>query len=59
LLRIPLAPTAGNGLRKKSRVMIDKTQTVPVDKVGATIGKFERDQIAAVDRALAVFLGIA
>jgi len=58
LLRIPVDPTDGNGLRKKSQVMIDKTQTVPRDKVGATIGRLPSDALIEVDRALATFLGI-
>jgi mRNA interferase MazF len=59
LLRISVEPSAENGLRKKSQVMIDKIQTVPRDKVGTTIGRLHRDVIVAVDRALAVFLGLA
>lgn len=59
LLRIPIEPSADNGVRKKSQVMIDKAQTVPRDKVGATIGRLHRDTLVAVDRALATFLGIA
>jgi mRNA interferase MazF len=39
--------------------MVDKVQTVPRDKVGAAIGKLHEDTLVAVDRALAVFLGIA
>lgn len=59
LLRIPIDPSADNGLRKRSQVMVDKAQTVPRDKVGATIGRLHGDSLVAVDRALAVFLGIA
>jgi mRNA interferase MazF len=58
LLRILVEPTEGNGLRKKSQVMIDKTQTVPRDKIGSTIGRLEAEILAEVDRALATFLGI-
>ena len=58
LLRIPVDPTDGNGLRKKSQVMIDKTQTVPRDKIGSTIGRLPSDTLVEVDRALATFLGI-
>jgi mRNA interferase MazF len=58
LLRIPIEPTDGNGLRKKSQVMIDKTQTVPRDKVGSTIGRLHPDTLVEVERALATFLGI-
>jgi len=59
LLRIPVEPNGGNGLRKQSQVMIDKTQTVPRDKIGSTIGRLDADTLVAVDRALATFLGIA
>jgi mRNA interferase MazF len=58
LLRIPVDATDANGLRKKSQIMIDKTQTVPRDKIGSTIGRLDPDAIVAVDRALATFLGI-
>jgi mRNA interferase MazF len=59
LMRVSVEPTNSNGLRKKSQVMIDKTQTVPRNKVGSTIGRFDPDTLVAVDRALATFLGIA
>jgi mRNA interferase MazF len=59
LLRVPVDPNTGNGLRKKSQIMVDKAQTVPRDKVGSIIGRLHADTLVAVDRALAVFLGIA
>jgi mRNA interferase MazF len=59
LLRISIEPTTDSGLPKKSQVMVDKAQTVPRDKVGTTIGRLHPDTLVAVDRALAVFLGIA
>lgn len=58
LIRIPVDPTNGNGLRKKSQVMIDKTQTVSRTKIGSTIGRMNSDTLVEVDRALATFLGI-
>lgn len=58
LLRISIEPTESNGLRKKSQVMIDKTQTVPRAKVGSTIGRLRADTLVEVERALATFLGI-
>jgi mRNA interferase MazF len=58
-LRIAVDPGADNGLRKRSQIMIDKAQTVPRTKIGTTIGKLPADTLASVDRALAVFLGIA
>lgn len=59
LFRIEVAPSAANGLRKPSQVMIDKAQSVPRDKLGNTIGRLEDDNLLSVTRALAVFLGIA
>jgi len=59
LLRIAVEPNADNGLRKKSQIMVDKAQTVPRDKVGPTIGRLQEDALVAVERAVAVFLGIA
>jgi mRNA interferase MazF len=59
LLRIAVEPSPANGLQKTSQIMIDKTQTVPVEKIGAIIGKLDPDAILAVNRALATFLGIA
>jgi mRNA interferase MazF len=59
LLRIPVEPETQNGLRKKSQIMVDKAQTVPRDKVGAVIGRLHADALLEVDRALAVFFGIA
>ena len=58
LLRISVDPTDENGLRKKSQVMIDKSQTVPRGKIGSSIGRLRSDTLVEVDRALATFLGI-
>jgi mRNA interferase MazF len=59
LFRIDVAPSAANGLRKPSQVMVDKAQSVPRAKLGDRIGRLEDDALLAVTRALAVFLGIA
>ena len=59
LFRIRVAPTAENGLRKVSQVMVDKLQTVAREKVGETIGRLDDESMLAVNRALAVFLGFA
>ena len=58
-LRIHLAPTAENGLRLKSQVMIDKIQSLPRDKARDIIGHISDEDLAEVNRALAVFLGFA
>jgi mRNA interferase MazF len=52
-------PNDGNGLRKRSQVMVDKAQTVPRGKIGAVFGRLDETTMLAVTRALAVFLGMA
>lgn len=59
LIRVPVPPSEGNGLRKPSQIMIDKIMTVWRDKVGAPIGRADEETLIAVSRSLAVFLGIA
>lgn len=57
--RITVAPSEGNGLRVPSQVMIDKPFAVPRRKFGSVFGRLEDTQLIEVNRALAVFLGIA
>jgi mRNA interferase MazF len=46
-------------LQKASQVMADKAMTVKRDKVGSVVGRIEAEALVAVERSLAVFLGIA
>lgn len=59
LLRITVAPSAENGLRKPSQVMVDKAVTIKRTKLGPTFGHIEANLLIEVERCLAVFLGIA
>jgi mRNA interferase MazF len=59
LFRITLEPSAENGLTKPSQVMVDKAMTVKRDKVGPVFGRIDLDKLVEIERALAVFLGIA
>ncbi|MFV0371676.1 MAG: type II toxin-antitoxin system PemK/MazF family toxin [Azonexus sp.] len=59
LLRVTVQPSAKNGLRKPSQVMVDKAMTVKRDKIGAAFGRIDLDALVEVERCLAVFLGIA
>jgi len=59
LLRIPLEPTPSNGLARWSQIMVDKPQTPLRGKLGAVIGQLEDATMLQVNRALAVFLGLA
>ena len=59
LLRVTIQPSAENGLRKPSQVMVDKVMTVKRDKLGPAFGRIDADTMVEVERCLAVFLGIA
>jgi mRNA interferase MazF len=59
LFRIDVEPDAGNGLRRRSQIMVDKAQTVAREKIGTRIGRLSDDVLVAVERSLAVFLGFA
>ena len=57
-IRLDLAPSAANGLRFPSQVMIDRCQTLAREKIGQVIGTPPAAEMAAVNRSLAVFLGL-
>jgi mRNA interferase MazF len=59
LFRITVQPSVDNGLPKTSQVMADKAMTVKRDKVDSVVGRIEAEALVAVERSLAVFLGIA
>ena len=59
LFRLRLEPSADNALRAPSCVMVDKTMTVRADKIGSTIGRLDEGDMLRINRALALFLGIA
>lgn len=59
LLRVPVEPSEQNGLTRRSQIMVDKPQTPPRGKVGGVIGRLDDTTLLAVNRALAVFLGLA
>jgi hypothetical protein len=52
-------PSARNGLRALSQVMVDKLTTVRRERIGAAIRELEPDSMTRVNRALALWLGIA
>lgn len=59
LVRIAVNPSPNNGLHKPSQVMVDKPQSVDREKIGAAVGCLADEQMVAINRALAVFLGLA
>ncbi len=59
LFRISVQPNESNGLSKPSQVMVDKPQSVSREKVGAVFGRLDDETMMAVNRALAIFIGVA
>lgn len=59
LVRLPIQPSAGNGLRSVSRIMVDKITSVPRTKIGSRIGRLADEDMVRLNRAILVFLGIA
>jgi len=55
----PTSPNAANGLRAASQIAIDRPQTIHRSKLGPAIGGLDNDAMLAVNRVLAVFLGLA
>jgi len=59
LFRVSVEPTADTGLTKPSPVMVDQVHTVARHTAGRVIGRLDDTTSQAVNRALAVFLGLA
>jgi mRNA interferase MazF len=58
LFRVTVEPTAANGLRTVSQIMVDKLTTVRRDRVAQTVGSLTDDAMLRVNRALVLWLGI-
>lgn len=50
LIRLTVEPTALNGLRKPSQIMIDKIMSVKRDRLGDAFGKLDDEVMLAVNR---------
>lgn len=59
LIRIDIIPSSENGLEKRSQLMIDKISSVPKSKLGKRIGMLTAQDMASVDRALVIYLGLS
>ena len=59
VFRIPVEPTADNGLRAASHLMADKVTTVQRSRLGQRIGQLADDDLLRLNRSLLVFLGLA
>ncbi|MBN9447421.1 MAG: type II toxin-antitoxin system PemK/MazF family toxin [Bosea sp.] len=59
LFRLPVTPAVANGLHLPCRLMVDKLTTVPKSKLGERIGRLDDEDMVRLNRAIAVFLGLA
>ena len=59
LTRVTVNPSDENRLRASSQVMVDKPVSVPVRKIGPVFGHLDAPSLLEVNRALALFLGVA
>lgn len=59
LARPAIIPSPENNLRAPSRVMVDKVTTVARSKLGGRVGVLTASDMARVNRAMLVFLGLA
>ena len=59
LFRLAIEPDSQNGLRLTSRLMVDKITTVPKSRLGECIGRLSAAELVRLNRAIAVFLGLA
>lgn len=59
LFRLPTDADDVTGLREPSRLMVDKLTTIPRSKFGERIGRLHDEDLVRLDRAIAVFLGLA
>ena len=59
LFRVAIRPDETNGLKAPCRVMADKITTVAKSKLGARTGHLSDKDVARLERAVLVFLGMA
>lgn len=59
LFRLAIEPDGQNGLRLTSRLMVDKITTVPKNRLGERVGRLPAAEMVRLNRAIAVFLGLA
>lgn len=57
-LRVPVAPSAENGLQQRSFVMVDWPQTIRAEHVGEIIGRLDPETLDTITGRVAVVLGI-
>ena len=59
LFRLTVEPSPANGLKVTSQIMIDKISPVKREKIGQRIGRLDEITMQRVNRAAAMWLGVA
>jgi len=59
LFRLTISPSQENGLKTESQLMVDKITAINRERIGKRIGRLIDTELAEVDRALLLWLGIA
>ena len=59
VFRVTVEPTSENGLIERSQIMVDKAHTLPRRRLGYVFGRAAEKDMTAVNRALALFLGLS
>ena len=59
IFRLNIAPDDRNGLTKECQIQIDKMMSIRKERIGSTIGKLDDTMLVRVNRALALWLGLA
>lgn len=59
IFRLNVLPSKQNGLTKPCQIQIDKIMSVRSEKIGKKIGELDEANLTNVNRALAVWLGLA
>jgi mRNA interferase MazF len=57
--RVTIEPTASNGLRVRSQVMVDKPVTIRRERIGRRVGHLDKKDVARLNIALAFVMGLA
>ena len=58
LFRLLLEPSAANGLKAESQIMVDKVMAVKRDRIGKRIGAITAEEMVQVDVALRTWLDL-
>lgn len=57
MLRVPLRTGDETGLRRPSRIAVEKLTNIRRERVGKVIGRISDEEAAELNRSLALFLG--